>query len=302
VNGTTLYGTAEQDGPFNGGTVFRLNTDGSGFRLVRAFGLPLSDGALPDGGLVMSGRTLYGTTAGGGISSAQFMYGNGVIFGLSLPVTPPSVSCPAPLVLECTNHGATATLVVNLRDLSEDSVTVVWKLDGTEYQTNVVPSGSALTSTNLTLTADFGPGKHEVSVSASNGETAPVTCSTTVEVRDTKPPEIVSLLALPDVLSPPNHRLAPVTIRAEALDQCGPTACRILAVSSNEPIDEKRGPDWSITGDLSLELRAERLGRGQDRIYTVVIKCEDAAGNCSLGSVAITVPHQQAGGPARIGP
>ena len=40
--------------------------------------------------------------------------------------------------------------------------------------------------------------------------------------------------------------------------------CRIVSVTSNEAIN---ATDWKITGDLTLNLRAERSNRGTGRIY-----------------------------------
>ena len=69
LSGNTLYGTTY--GPYNGGTgygtVFRVNTDGSSFSNVYSF-TGGTDGANPEAGLVLSGNTLYGTTANGGNS------------------------------------------------------------------------------------------------------------------------------------------------------------------------------------------------------------------------------------------
>jgi uncharacterized repeat protein (TIGR03803 family) len=65
LSGNTLYGTAHSGGRWGYGTVFKLNTDGSGFSPILA--CQWSDvGAGPWGALVISGNTLYGTTSGGG--------------------------------------------------------------------------------------------------------------------------------------------------------------------------------------------------------------------------------------------
>ena len=70
LSGNTLYGTTY--GPYYGGssgygTVFSVKTDGSSFSNVYSFSGGV-DGANPEAGLVLSGNTLYGTTANGGNS------------------------------------------------------------------------------------------------------------------------------------------------------------------------------------------------------------------------------------------
>jgi uncharacterized repeat protein (TIGR03803 family) len=61
LSGNTLYGTASGGGTNGHGTVFAVNTDGSGFKILYSF----SDGdSAPEGSLILSGNTLYGTTSG----------------------------------------------------------------------------------------------------------------------------------------------------------------------------------------------------------------------------------------------
>lgn len=75
----TLYGATYMGGPLAFGTVFKINTDGSGFAVVKAFSD--SGGAFPMGNLMLDGNTLYGTTASGGING-------GVVYSLDLtPIT-----------------------------------------------------------------------------------------------------------------------------------------------------------------------------------------------------------------------
>lgn len=64
LSGATLYGTTYQGGCSNYGTVFQINTDGTGFAVIKNFGY--TDGAYPEAGLVLSGPSLYGTTQSGG--------------------------------------------------------------------------------------------------------------------------------------------------------------------------------------------------------------------------------------------
>jgi uncharacterized repeat protein (TIGR03803 family) len=74
-NGGTRYGTAANGGPHGFGTVFAVNDDGTGFRLLRAF--MGGDCANPWTGLVLSGNTLYGTAHYGGSS------GDGAVFAVN---------------------------------------------------------------------------------------------------------------------------------------------------------------------------------------------------------------------------
>ncbi|MGA2684345.1 MAG: choice-of-anchor tandem repeat GloVer-containing protein [Verrucomicrobiota bacterium] len=78
LSGHTLYGTTLAGGTSSNGTLFAINTDGSGFTNLYNF-TGSNDGANPQTDLILSGNTLYGTAAGGGSS------GNGTIFSFTLP-------------------------------------------------------------------------------------------------------------------------------------------------------------------------------------------------------------------------
>jgi uncharacterized repeat protein (TIGR03803 family) len=75
VSGQTLYGTAFSGGTNGDGTLFALNTNGSGFTVLHRFGG--SDGANPNAGLLLAGNTFYGSTQHGGAN------GNGTLFSAS---------------------------------------------------------------------------------------------------------------------------------------------------------------------------------------------------------------------------
>jgi uncharacterized repeat protein (TIGR03803 family) len=81
--GGTLYGTTSGGGSPGAGTVFAINTDGTGYTNLHSFAaldpvtLTNADGAHPRARLVMAGARLYGTTPNGGSSGA------GTVFAMS---------------------------------------------------------------------------------------------------------------------------------------------------------------------------------------------------------------------------
>ncbi len=99
LSGNVLYGAssggANGSGTNNYGTIFSLNSDGSGFTVLHTFsnptsyiigtnslGLPASitvnsDGLMPRGNLILAGDTLYGAASGGGAN------GSGTVFSIS---------------------------------------------------------------------------------------------------------------------------------------------------------------------------------------------------------------------------
>ncbi len=92
--------------------------------------------------------------------------------------------------------------------------------------------------------------------------------------------------------------MVPVNVRAHVTDSCGPTVWKIIDVRSNEPFntrgDGKTGTDWAITGDHTVNLRAERTGTGAGRIYSIIIQAKDPSGNLSEPTtIQVTVPKNQ---------
>ena len=76
VYSNTIYGTASRGGQFGAGSLFKLNTDGTGFAVLKHFRYPEwdtnsmsyihTDGAVPLPGVVVMSNTLYGATTDGG--------------------------------------------------------------------------------------------------------------------------------------------------------------------------------------------------------------------------------------------
>ena len=71
-----LYGTTVYGGTNACGTVFRINTNGTGFTLLHQFGVSGVDGKFPSSGQLVqgSGSAFYGATAGGGTNGAGSVF------------------------------------------------------------------------------------------------------------------------------------------------------------------------------------------------------------------------------------
>lgn len=153
---------------------------------------------------------------------------------------------------------------------------------------------SAVEGTPDTLTVNVE------SLSGSTRNFAVVLSTVVEEAADTTPPTINSLTASPDLLWPPNHKMRDIDLAVDVVDDLDPSpVCEVAGVASNEPIDGpgdgSTEPDWVVPDPqiLAIQLRAERSGAGTDRIYSVEVKCMDAAGNTSSATAAVTVPHNR---------
>ena len=105
-------------------------------------------------------------------------------------------------------------------------------------------------------------------------------------------PVITGASAAPNVLWPPDHKFVDVTIDYTVTDPC-PNTC-VLTVASNEPPVDDKQPEWIVVDAHHLQLRAERLGSGIGRTYTITITCtNDTNKKSSTQTVTVLVPHDQ---------
>jgi hypothetical protein len=210
------------------------------------------------------------------------------------PNHPPTVTCPAASTIEC---GSPALVTVLVGDLDGDALTVVWAVNGVAAQTNAVPANNppAPTTTNFSFQAELPLGTNSLTVVVADSASNRVSCSTSITVLDTTAPVITAAEAEPHRLWPPNHKMVPITVRAEASDTCEEATWKIVGVSSNESDargDGNTAPDWLITGLHTMSLRAERSGQGRGRTYFISIQATDASGNVSAPTiVTVDVPH-----------
>jgi hypothetical protein len=111
-----------------------------------------------------------------------------------------------------------------------------------------------------------------------------LSCDFDVTVTDDEGPAVSAVTASPAVLWPPNHQMVDVTLAYGASDNCGSVACAITSVTSNE---DATG-DFEIVDATHVRLRAERLGTGSGRTYTITVDCGGVT-----RQVTVSVPKSQ---------
>lgn len=198
--------------------------------------------------------------------------------------TPPSIECPAPVTVECTGPSG----------IRADDPQLISFLQGARAtdRCDAAPQVSNDAPASLSL------GQTVVTFRASDGSTNVASCISRVNVADTVGPSITVGLSQ-DILWPPDHRLIPITTTVNVLDRCDPGASfRLVSITSNEPDDglgdgdtpnDIRGVQLG-TADTTFLLRAERSGTGVGRIYTIVYRAVDSAGNTRDVTVYVRVP------------
>ncbi len=112
---------------------------------------------------------------------------------------------------------------------------------------------------------------------------------------DKTPPVISGLPVQGYELWPPNNKLVKVATVTVSDGLAGPASFNVVGTSS-EP-STPGDPDIVITGS-GLEprvvlLRAQRLGSGSDRVYTLTATAQDLAGNTTTVVTKVIAPHDQ---------
>lgn len=206
--------------------------------------------------------------------------------------------------VQCTdsaNLSAQGETTVSVTGQNQEPETLVIHVPG---PITVEAESSAGTVVTFTVTADGTSDPNpEITCTPASGSAFPLGTTTvqctatdsfdntdsdsfTVTVRDTMPPVISSITASPDEIKAPNKKMELVTLTVEVSDAADPMPqCMILGVTSNEDITG----DVNVTGDLTVELRADR--DTEERLYVIAVQCSDDAGFAANGEVTVRVPR-----------
>jgi hypothetical protein len=163
------------------------------------------------------------------------------------------------------------------------------------------PEGGALTYAQDPA-GPYGLGDTMVTLTVTDETGLSDSCTATVTVVDTTPPELMVSLS-PDTLWAPNHQMVDITATVIATDNCGEPMVVLTGLTSNEP-DDGSGDGSTINdiqdaeigmADFNFKLRAERSAHGEGRIYTASYAAMDSSGNMTGADAIVFVPHDQSG-------
>jgi predicted extracellular nuclease len=108
-------------------------------------------------------------------------------------------------------------------------------------------------------------------------------------------PPSLSVSVSPDTLWPANHKYK--TVEASFVSSSDTASVNLISVTSNEPDnglgDGDTANDIVIVDNDTIQLRAERAGNGDGRIYTITYQATNTCGATVTATATVTVPHNK---------
>jgi Immunoglobulin I-set domain len=169
-----------------------------------------------------------------------------------------------------------------------------WTLDGSPFNGD---------SSSITVpTGSLSVGNHTVTVTTS-GSCGTATQTSTLTVTSATP--VINLSSTSATMWPPNHQYQTFNVTdfvSSATAGCDSSqnvtsSVVIQKVSSDEPEDNPSGGDGNTLNDIviapnckSVQLRSERDGNLNGRVYTITFKVTDSFGNTATATVKVFVP------------
>jgi len=151
----------------------------------------------------------------------------------------------------------------------------------------------------ITASGDAASGEYECTVTfyANTWPDAGAEIGTeTIKVLVNTPPCCEDAYLDIDLLWPPNHKMVAIQIMGVEDADGDEVTITVTSVSQDEPTeglgDGDMAPDASYSGG-DVEVRAERSGIEDGRVYHIYFKATDEYGGTCEGEVTVGVPHDK---------
>lgn len=112
-----------------------------------------------------------------------------------------------------------------------------------------------------------------------------------------EPPDCTGAYASLDTIWPPNHKFVAVDVLGVTDPDGDDVTITIDSIYQDEPVDSTGDgsfvPDGQGVGNTTAEVRAERDGSGNGRVYHIGFTADDGKGGTCSGEVLVGVPKSQ---------
>ena len=203
---------------------------------------------------------------------------------------PPVLTVPAPIDLECNAQGGVP---------GDDPQILAWLA-----MADAVDECSEATVTDDApdfFPAGCPPEGQDTIVTFTAADACGTSTSddSTVTVVDATPPMLTCEVS-EELLWPPNHKFVDVGFTFDTTDVCSEVTVAISVTSDEDPAKkngrQNKCPDAIIGEDMSVQLRKERLGQGDGRVYVITATATDECGNQTVCSAEVGVPKSMGHG------
>ena len=113
-----------------------------------------------------------------------------------------------------------------------------------------------------------------------------------------RPPDCSAATASPDVIWPPDGKLVPIAIQGVTDPDGDPITLTMTGIRQDEPLTRAGVPDATGLGTPNAQVRADRVGGGDGRVYHIGFEAQDDKGAACTGTVTVCVPHDRRPGAA----
>jgi len=217
---------------------------------------------------------------------------NGLVGSDIVPPVTTAVASPAPNAAGWNNSNVTITLNSTDNEPGGTGVKQIqWSLAGAQTGSSTFLGSTTtvtISSEGTTTLTYFGTDN------AGNFESAK-----TIRVKIDKTPPVITASANPSVLWPPNGKMVDVTVSGTMVDNLLGVDSSIVAfaVKDSYGLVQPTGPvRLALNGAYSFTISLDPRRDGQDkngRLYTIVVRAQDKAGNPSSATTTVIVPHDQ---------
>lgn len=108
---------------------------------------------------------------------------------------------------------------------------------------------------------------------------------------ENRPPDCSGATASPSVIWPANGKMVPVSILGVTDPEGDPVHLKITGITQDEP-----GAAFSGIGSSVAQVKAERDGKGDGRVYRIQFEAADPSGASCTGEVRVCAPHDRGKG------
>jgi von Willebrand factor type A domain len=205
---------------------------------------------------------------------------------------------------ETTDFSAVADLIAEAIGSTLTNVTLL--IDGNPVSPTIVPPlpQPGPVSASFSYTAlGLAAGPHTATATAFGTDALGAGSVTDVHTFFVNaPPDCTTVTPSLTELWPPNGKMTTITLSGATDPEGGTVTIAITGVTQDEVVagpGKKRSPD-AATGPTSdsVQLRAERFGNLDGRVYQISFTGTDPLGGTCTGAVTVSVPHDQSGAAA----